>query len=56
MDLADAAAKITDRTKIVAVTHASNVMGTVTPLNNWPSWPTNTGRLSSATGPKRFPT
>lgn len=32
MDLADAAAKITDRTKIVAVTHASNVMGTVTPL------------------------
>lgn len=32
LDLADAAAKITDRTKIVAVTHASNVMGTVTPL------------------------
>ena len=31
-DLADAVAKITDRTKIVAVTHASNVMGTVTPL------------------------
>ncbi|WP_288599899.1 cysteine desulfurase [uncultured Limosilactobacillus sp.] len=32
LDLADAAAKVTDRTKIVAVTHASNVMGTVTPL------------------------
>lgn len=32
LDLADAAAKITYRTKIVAVTHASNVMGTVTPL------------------------
>lgn len=32
LDLVDAAAKITDRTKIVAVTHASNVMGTVTPL------------------------
>ena len=32
LDLADAAAKIIDRTKIVAVTHASNVMGTVTPL------------------------
>lgn len=32
LDMADAAAKVTDRTKIVAVTHASNVMGTVTPL------------------------
>lgn len=32
LDMADAAVKVTDRTKIVAVTHASNVMGTVTPL------------------------
>lgn len=32
LDLADAKHKITDKTKIVAVTHASNVMGTVTPL------------------------
>ncbi|MDO4855983.1 MAG: cysteine desulfurase [Limosilactobacillus gorillae] len=32
LDMADAANKITDRTKIVALTHASNVMGTVTPL------------------------
>lgn len=32
LDMADAAAKVTDRTKIVAVTHASNVMGTVPPL------------------------
>ncbi|MBB1079148.1 cysteine desulfurase [Limosilactobacillus sp. STM2_1] len=32
LDLADAKRKITDKTKIVAVTHASNVMGTITPL------------------------
>lgn len=32
LDMADAAAKITDKTKIVAVAHASNVMGTVTPV------------------------
>jgi len=32
LDMADAAAKITDQTKIVAVAHASNVMGTVTPI------------------------
>ncbi|WP_282803558.1 cysteine desulfurase [Secundilactobacillus kimchicus] len=32
LDLADAQAKITDRTKIVAVAHASNVMGTVNPI------------------------
>lgn len=32
LDLTDAAAKITDQTKIVAVTHASNVLGTITPL------------------------
>lgn len=32
LDLADAAKKISDKTKIVAVAHASNVLGTVTPL------------------------
>ncbi len=32
LDLADAKNKITDKTKIVAVAHASNVLGTVTPL------------------------
>ena len=32
LDLADAKKKITDKTKIVAVAHASNVLGTVTPL------------------------
>ncbi|MBC8744789.1 cysteine desulfurase [Lactobacillus sp. Marseille-P7033] len=32
LDLTDAKNKITDKTKIVAVTHASNVLGTVTPL------------------------
>ena len=32
LDMADAAKKITDKTKIVAVTHASNVLGVVTPL------------------------
>lgn len=32
LDMADARKKITDKTKIVAVTHASNVLGTVTPL------------------------
>lgn len=32
LDLDDAKQKITDQTKIVAVTHASNVLGTVTPL------------------------
>lgn len=32
LDLDDAQQKITDKTKIVAVTHASNVLGTATPL------------------------
>ncbi|MCH4164231.1 MAG: cysteine desulfurase [Lentilactobacillus diolivorans] len=32
IDLDDAARQITDQTKIVAITHASNVMGTITPL------------------------
>lgn len=32
LDMADAAEKITDKTKIVAVAHASNVMGVVNPL------------------------
>lgn len=32
LDLDDASRKITDNTKIVAVTHASNVLGTVSPL------------------------
>ncbi|MFC6259831.1 cysteine desulfurase [Levilactobacillus fujinensis] len=32
LDMVDAVAKITDKTKIVAVAHASNVMGTVTPV------------------------
>lgn len=32
LDMADAAKKITDKTKIVAVTHASNVLGVTTPL------------------------
>lgn len=32
LDMADAQKKITDKTKIVAVAHASNVLGTVNPL------------------------
>lgn len=32
LDMADAETKITDKTKIVAVAHASNVMGTVNPI------------------------
>lgn len=32
LDMADAAAKITDKTKIVAIAHASNVLGTLNPL------------------------
>lgn len=32
LDMADAKKKITDKTKIVAVAHASNVLGTVNPL------------------------
>lgn len=32
LDMADAKKKITDRTKIVAIAHASNVLGTVNPL------------------------
>lgn len=32
LDLADAEKKITDRTKIVAIAHASNVLGTVNPI------------------------
>lgn len=32
LDMADARQKITDKTKIVAVAHASNVLGTVNPL------------------------
>ena len=32
LDMADAAEKITDKTKIVAIAHASNVLGTLNPL------------------------
>ncbi|WP_125582135.1 cysteine desulfurase [Levilactobacillus cerevisiae] len=32
LDMADAAEKITDKTKIVAIAHASNVMGVINPL------------------------
>jgi cysteine desulfurase/selenocysteine lyase len=32
LDMTDAAAKITDKTKIVAIAHASNVMGVINPL------------------------
>ncbi|WP_204120517.1 MULTISPECIES: cysteine desulfurase [Levilactobacillus] len=32
LDMVDAAAKITDKTKIVAIAHASNVMGVINPL------------------------
>lgn len=32
IDLTDAQEKITDQTKLVAINHASNVMGTITPL------------------------
>lgn len=32
LDMADAADKITDKTKIVAIAHASNVLGTLNPL------------------------
>jgi len=32
LDMADAEAKITDKTKIVSVAHASNVMGTINPI------------------------
>lgn len=32
LDMADAADKITDKTKIVAIAHASNVMGVINPL------------------------
>ncbi|WP_203638410.1 cysteine desulfurase [Levilactobacillus wangkuiensis] len=32
LDMADAAAQITDKTKIVAIAHASNVMGVINPL------------------------
>ena len=30
---------LSERTKIVAVTHVSNVLGTVYPIKKWPAWP-----------------
>lgn len=44
LDLNKAEALITDRTKLVAVTHVSNVVGRVNPIRSWRIWPTSTAR------------
>lgn len=55
LDMEDAAKKITARTKIVAVTHASNVLGTVTPLKKLATLAHHNGAVIVADGAQEVP-
>lgn len=55
LDLADAAVKITDRTKIVAITHASNVLGVTTPLKQLAQLAHQHGAVIVADGAQAVP-
>ncbi|WP_047999075.1 cysteine desulfurase [Lactiplantibacillus herbarum] len=55
LDMADAAAKITDHTKIVAIAHASNVMGTVTPIKELAELAHQHGAVMVADGAQAVP-
>lgn len=55
LDLADAAQKITDRTKIVAVAHASNVLGVVNPLRQLAALAHAHGAVLVADGAQAIP-
>ncbi|WP_295746877.1 cysteine desulfurase [uncultured Limosilactobacillus sp.] len=55
LDLAAAEKQITDRTKIVAVTHASNVLGTITPLQQLAALAHQHGAVIVADGAQAVP-
>jgi len=55
LDMADAAEKVTDHTKIVAVAHASNVMGTVTPIKQLAELAHQHGAVMVADGAQAVP-
>ncbi len=55
LDLDDAQAKITDRTKIVAVAHASNVMGTINPIKELARIAHNHGAIFVGDGAQAVP-
>ena len=55
LDMADARQKITDKTRIVAVTHASNVLGTVTPLKELAALAHQHGAVIVGDGAKAVP-
>lgn len=55
LDMADAAEKITDHTKIVAIAHASNVMGTVTPIKQLAELAHQHGAVMVADGAQAVP-
>lgn len=55
LDLASAEKQITDRTKIVAVAHASNVLGTITPLQQLATLAHQHGAVIVADGAQAVP-
>lgn len=55
LDLASAEKQITDRTKIVAVAHASNVLGTITPLQQLVALAHQHGAVIVADGAQAVP-
>ncbi|MCT4405214.1 cysteine desulfurase [Leuconostoc falkenbergense] len=55
LDLADAEAKLSDKTKIVSVTHASNVLGVVNPIKKLAQMAHQHGAIMIADGAQSVP-
>ncbi|WP_337089370.1 cysteine desulfurase [Leuconostoc pseudomesenteroides] len=55
LDLADAKAKLSDKTKIVSVTHASNVLGVVNPIKKLAQMAHEHGAIMIADGAQSVP-
>ena len=55
LDLADAEAKLSDKTKIVSVTHASNVLGVVNPIKKLAQMAHEHGAIMIADGAQSVP-
>lgn len=55
LDLVDAAAKITNRTKIVSIAHASNVMGTINPIKELANLAHEVGAIIIVDGAQAIP-
>ncbi|WP_035618781.1 cysteine desulfurase [Lacticigenium naphthae] len=55
LDLADAKAKITEKTKIVALTHVSNVLGVINPIKELTKWAHAKGAVMVVDGAQAVP-